>query len=301
MYEAHYGLRSRPFRPGPDLAAYYAAAPHEEALQALRQAIASEEPFVALTGEPGVGKTLVAQVLLGRVGDEANCIVITNSHLDTRSALLQALLYDLGLPYDGKSEQELRLALTDSLLKRLAEGRRTIVLIDDAQHLPADNLEELRLLTNLESPRGRAVQIVLVGMPDLLDTLKQPWLQALAQRLTTRIALGRLDASESADYVKHQLQIAGARPDAIIADEAMELLVKAGQGIPRVLNQLGHQALMLACQAGDGRVDAEAVLEAQARLGIELPPEEETPSPTAEIDAFRLGMLETRMAHAGNR
>jgi MSHA biogenesis protein MshM len=301
MYEAHFGLRSRPFRPGPDLAAYYAAAPHEEALQNLRQALASDEPFVALTGEPGVGKTLLAQVLLSRIGDEANCVVITNSHLDSRSALLQALLYDLGLPYEGKSEQELRLALTDCLLGRLADGRRTVVVIDDAQHLPADSLEELRLLSNLESPRGRALQIVLVALPDLLDSLKQPWLQALAQRLTTRIPLGRLDTQESADYVNHQLRIAGARPDAIIADEAMELLVKAGQGIPRLLNQVGHQALLLTCQAGAGRADAEAVLEAQARLGIELPPEEEPPSPTAELDAFRLGMLEPRMAHTGNR
>jgi MSHA biogenesis protein MshM len=300
MYEAHFGFRTRPFRPGPDAAAYYPAAPHEEALQSLRQALAADEPFVALTGEPGVGKTLLAHVLLGRIGDEASCAVITNSHLETRTALLQALLYELGMQYEGKPEQELRLALTDCLLARLSESRRTIVLIDEAHHLPADSLEELRMLSNLESPQGRALQTVLIALPDLLDTLKQPWLRALVQRLTTRIALGRLDAHEAADYVLHQLRVAGARPDAVIADEAMEMLLKAAQGLPRVLNQAAHQSLVLACQAGAGRVDAEAVLEALARLGIEMPVEEE-PSPTADLDAFRLGMLEPRLAHTSGR
>jgi hypothetical protein len=100
--------------------------------------------------------------------------------------------------------------------------------------------------------------------------------------------------------VLHQLRVAGARPDAMIADDAMELLVKAAQGLPRMLNQASHQALVLAWQAGAGRVDAEAVLEALARLGIEMPVEEE-PSPTADLDAFRLGMLEPRLAHTGGR
>jgi type II secretory pathway predicted ATPase ExeA len=301
MYEAHFGLRARPFRPGPDPSAYYAAAPHEESLQHLRQALTADEPFVALTGEPGVGKTLLMHVLLDRIGDEATCAVITNSHLDNRAALLQAVLYDLGLTYENKSEQELRLALTDSLLTRLREGRRTIVLIDEAHHLSADCLEELRLLTNLESPHGRALQIVLVGLPELLDALQQPPLRALAQRLTTRIALGRLDAAEAADFVLHQLRVCGARPDTVMAEDALELLVKAAQGLPRVLNQAAHQALALTCQAGAGRVDAEAVLEGLARLGIEMPAEEEEPSPTAELDAFRLGMLEPRLAHATGR
>jgi type II secretory pathway predicted ATPase ExeA len=300
MYEAHFGLRARPFRPGPDAAAYYPTAPHEEALQTLRQVLAADESFAALTGEPGVGKSLLAHVLLSRIGDEAACGVITNCHLETRTALLQALLYDLGLPYEGKAEQELRLALTDCLLARLGECRRTIVLIDEAHHLPADSLEELRMLANLESPHGQALQVVLIGLPDLLDTLKQPCLRALAQRLTTRIALGRLDAHESAEYLLHQLRVVGARPDAVIADEALELLVKSAQGLPRVLNQAAHQSLVLACHAGAGRVDAEAVLEALARLGIEMPVEEES-SPTAELDAFRLGMLEPRLTHAASR
>jgi type II secretory pathway predicted ATPase ExeA len=301
MYESHFGLRRRPFRPGPDPAAFYAAAPHEEALQSVRQALAADEPIVALTGEPGVGKTLLIHVLLERIGDEANCAVITNSHLDTRSALLQGLLYDLGLPYAGKCEQELRLSLTDCLLERLHQGRRTIVLVDEAHHLSPDNLEEMRLLTNLESPEGRALQLVVVGLPEVLETLQQPAMRALAQRLTTRIALGRLDATEAADYVVHQLRVAGARPDTVIAEEALEILVKAAQGLPRLLNQIAHQAMLLTAQAGAGRVDAEAVLEGLARLGMEMPAEEEEPSPTAELDAFRLGMLEPRLAHATSR
>jgi MSHA biogenesis protein MshM len=300
MYEAHFGMRARPFRPGPDLAGYFAAAPHEEALQSLRQALQDDEPFAALTGEPGVGKTLLALVLLDRIGDEAASAFITNSHLESRSALLQALLYDLGLPYAAKPEQELRLALTDCLFERLRSGKRTVVLIDEAHHVPADGLEELRLLTNLESPTGRALQVVLFGLPELDETLQHPSLRALSQRLTTRIALGRLEPSESAEYVQNQLRHVGAQAESIICEEALELLAKATQGLPRWLNQAAHQSLVVAFQAGADQVDVECVMEALARLGIEAPAEEET-SPTAELDAFRLGMLEPRLMHATSR
>ena len=116
------------------------------------------------------------------------------------------------------------------------------------------------------------------------------------------MALGRLDPSESADYLIHQLRVAGARPEAVFADEALEVLAKACQGLPRILNQAAHQALLLTWQTESSRVDAEAALEALARLGIEAPAEIEEPSPAAEIDAFRLGMLDkTRLAGAAAR
>jgi type II secretory pathway predicted ATPase ExeA len=296
MYEAHFGLRARPFRPGVDPAVYYPAGPHEQIVQSSRSALADQEPFVLLTGEPGLGKTLLAQVMLERIGDEAACAVITNSHLDTRVALLQALLFDLGLPYESKSEQELRLTLTDCLLGRLRDDQRTIFLIDEAHHLPADGLEELRLMANLESPQGRALQIVLIGLPELLETLRQAPLRALNQRLTTRLSLGPLDFSESADYVLHQLRWAGARPDAVIEEEALELLAKASQGVPRLLNQSAHQALVVAYQAGAGRVDAEAVIEALNNLGIELPTDASEPVTVTEAVKGRSGAISSPSA-----
>ena len=275
MYQAHFGLRHRPFRSMPDPAAYYPATTHEDALHRIRQAIADDDPVAVLVGEPGTGKTLVASQLLDRLGDDVSRVFITNGHLQRRADLFQAVLYDLGLPYEGRGEQELRLALTDKLLSDFAAGRKTILVIDEAHHLPADLLEEVRLLGNLETPAGRAVQTILVAQPSILETLRRPDLTALAQRLAVRAELSRLTPDESADYVVHHLRVAGARPEALIDDEALTLIARAGAGLPRVLNQIAHVSLALTCEAGSGRVDAEGVLEAMARLGIETADEDQ--------------------------
>jgi type II secretory pathway predicted ATPase ExeA len=270
MYQSHFGLRQRPFRSTPDPAAYFPAATHEHALALIRQALADDEPIALLTGEPGLGKTLLAALLLDRLGEDVSRVFITNGHLHCPADLFQAVLYDLGLPYEGKREQELRLAVTDRLLSDYATGRRTVLVIDEAHHLMPDLLEELRLVGNLETPTGRAVQTILVAQPLINDTLRRPDLRALAQRLTVRAEIGRLTQTESADYVVHQFRVAGARPDALIDDEAVALLARGADGIPRVLNQAGHLALALTFQAEAGRVEAEGVLEAFGRLGIEV-------------------------------
>jgi MSHA biogenesis protein MshM len=274
MYESHFGLRQRPFRSTPDLGAYYTANAHEDALHSLRQAIADDEPVALLYGEPGTGKTLVAGRFLDRLGEDVSRVFVTNGHVQRRSDLLQAILYDLGMAYEGRREQELRLAVTDRLLADFAAGRRTVLVIDEAHHLPADLLEELRLLGNIETPHGRAVQTVLVAQTLIVETLRRPDLRALAQRLAVKVELGRLTPVESADYVMHQLRVAGARPEALIDNEALALLARGSGGLPRLLNQIAHLAFALTCDAGAGRVDAEGVLEALSRLGIELADDE---------------------------
>src|SRR5437762_8815471 len=143
MYESHFGLRHRPFRSTPDCSQYYPATGHEAALAQLQEAVAGDEGIALLTGDPGMGKTLLCQCLLHRVGDAARCAFLTNSHLADRTALFQAILYDLGLPTDG-GEQDLRLRLTDNLLTDCATGGTTLIIIDEAHHLSADLLEELR-------------------------------------------------------------------------------------------------------------------------------------------------------------
>jgi type II secretory pathway predicted ATPase ExeA len=271
MYQAHFGLRQRPFRSTPDPGAYYPATVHETALQQLRQAIIDDEPVALLVGEPGTGKTLVAAQLLDRLGAEMSRVFVTNSHLQRRADLFQAVLYDLGMNYEGRGEQELRLALTDRLLADYGDGRQTILVIDEAHHLPADLLEELRLLGNLETPHGRAVQTVLVAQPSIMETLRRPDLRAFAQRLTVKAELSGLTSEEAADYILHHLRVAGARPEALIDDEALTLLARGSRGLPRLLNQAAHLAMTLTCEAGAGRVEAEGVLEAFGRLGIDVP------------------------------
>jgi type II secretory pathway predicted ATPase ExeA len=217
--------------------------------------------------------------LLERLDPEVRTAFLTNSHLGDRAALLQALLYDLALPYEKRGEQEMRLALTDHLLQGYAEGRGTVLVIDEAQHLTPDLLEELRLLGNLEARSAKAVQVVLVGQPALLETLRRPELAALAQRLAVRAELQPLDLQEAADYLLHQVRIVGGRPERLFADEALELLSRQTQGIPRLLNQSAHQALHLAAEAGAAEVDAEAALEALALLGLAEEIADAGPSP----------------------
>ncbi|HXG13201.1 MAG TPA: AAA family ATPase [Gemmataceae bacterium] len=270
MYETRFGLRRRPFRATPDLDSYYPATSHECALARLLQAIADDEGLALLTGDVGMGKTLIGHCLLDRLGSTASTAFLTNSHLGGRAGLLQAILYDFSLPYQGLSEQELRLALTDFLLKNYAAGRRTVVILDEAQHLPADLLEELRLLGNLEARGGKAFQAVLLGQPALLETLRRPELAAFNQRLTVRLRLDPLGLDEAVDYLLHQLRIAGGRPQAIVSDEALQILAAGARGVPRLLNQAAHQALLLADAAGADLVDAEAAMEALALLGLDV-------------------------------
>lgn len=267
MGENRYGWTRRPFPSTPDAALYYPASVHEAALAILNRGIAQDEGVILLCGEPGLGKTLLGYLLLERLGDGTCSAFLTNSHFADRAALLQAILYDLALPYEG-AEQTLRLRLTDQLLKNCAAGRRTLIVIDEAHHLNADLLEELRLLANLESGRGKAVQIVLLAQPAIARTLEQPGLESLRQRIAVRANLATLGAEEAYDYLLHHLRLAGARPEKVFDETALETIARGTHGIPRRINQAAHASLELAQQGGLDRIDAEAALEALSMLGM---------------------------------
>lgn len=275
MEENRFGLKARPFPPTPDAALYYPATLHESALAALKRSIAEDEGFVLLTGAPGSGKTLLGYVLLESLGENFDSAFLTNSHFADRSALLQAILYDLGLPHEGKTEQILRLRLTDHLLKTCSDKKRTLVVIDEAQHLNADLLEELRLLANLEAGSGKAIQFVLLAQPGILQTLGQPDLEALAQRIAVRPELATLEVEEAYDYLLHHLRLAGVKPEKVFDDTALETIARGTHGLPRHLNQVAHQALALADEGELNQVDAEAALEALSMLGLSADEEAE--------------------------
>jgi type II secretory pathway predicted ATPase ExeA len=270
MYEKHFGLRRRPFRPTPDSDAYYPATTHEQAVERLVHAIDGDEGLILLTGEPGTGKTLLCHRLLERLGERAASAFLTTGHMSDRMGLLQAILFDLSIPFEKRTEQELRLALTGFLLENFKSGRRGLIIVDEAHHLSTNLLEELRLLANLEARQGKAVQVILVALPAIFATLHHPDLTPLRQRLAVRSVLEPLGPDEAADYIVHQLRSAGGRPEEIIADEALNILVQGAQGIPRLLNQSAHHALLLAQAAGQTQVDAEAALEALNVLGLAM-------------------------------
>jgi type II secretory pathway predicted ATPase ExeA len=205
------------------------------------------------------------------LGDQITSAFLTNSHFGSRVGLLQAILYDFSLPYEGRSEQELRLALTDFLLQSYEAGRRAVLIIDEAQHLLPDFLEELRLLGNLEGKHGKALQVILLALPAFESSLGSPELAALRQRLAVHFRLEPLGLHEAADYVVHHLRMAGGSPEVIVAGEALEILAKGTRGVPRLLNRAMHQALHLACTAGQTMVDAETALEIIGLLGLDEP------------------------------
>jgi type II secretory pathway predicted ATPase ExeA len=279
MDESRYGLTRRPFPPTPDAALYYPASAHESALTALARGIAQDEGVLLVTGDPGVGKTLLGYVLLERLDKDAVSAFVANSHFADRAALLQAILFDLGLPHDNAGEQSLRLRLTDHLLKNCAANKRTILVIDEAHHLSADLLEELRLLANLEAGSGKALQIVLLAQPKILQVLKQPGLESLQQRVAIRTSLAALEVEEAYDYLLHHLRLAGVKPEKVVDETALETIARGTRGVPRRLNQAAHQALVLADEGELPKVDAEAALEALSMLG--MAPEENAEEPEA--------------------
>jgi type II secretory pathway predicted ATPase ExeA len=283
MYDTRFGLRRRPFRPTLDLDAYFPAATHETALHRLRRALADDEGIVLLTGDPGTGKTLVARKLLEDLDESVRCVLLTNSHVSRKGDLLQAILFDLGLPYQGITEQAARLAVTESCLEFYRDGGKTLVVVDEAHHLAADVLEELRLLSNLEGRDGKAVQVVLVGLPEIEAVLEKPALIALRQRLTVRARLEPLTTDESADYLRHQVTAVGGDPDKLFGEDVLDILSHAGGGVPRVLNQAAHAAFVLADEAENGQVDAEAAVESITRLGLD---------PAAEAEELATDALE---------
>jgi type II secretory pathway predicted ATPase ExeA len=268
MYEAHFGLRQRPFRAIPDSERYYPATSHEHGLAQALQAIQDEEGLILITGDAGTGKTLLGHCLLDRLGEKVSSAFLTNSHFGSRAGLLQAMLYDLGLPYAGLTEEELRLALTDFLLKTFEAGKHTVLIVDEAQHLTPDLLEEVRLLGNLEGGQGRALTAVLLAQPSLCETLAAPVLAVFQQRLAVSVRLEPLGVHEAADYLVHQIRAAGGNPSKLFSDEALEILARETQGVPRLLNRAAHQALTLAFTAGAELVDAEVALEALGQLGV---------------------------------
>jgi type II secretory pathway predicted ATPase ExeA len=277
---SHFGLDRQPFRPAVDPDSYFPAASHEAALAAVAAAFARRDPAILLDGPPGVGKSLVAHKWLEHLLPDVPRVVIPNARAERPAELLQAILFDLGKPYEGLTEQELRLAATGHLLDTAAEsGYPTVIVLDEAQHLGPAAFEELRMLGNLETRRGAAVFALVVAQASLRETLAKPEYELFAQRLGGRATIEPLTPDESAQYLRHQLRAAGAESATLFDDETASLLVAACGGVPRVLNRAAGLALELAAGEGAEQVDVEAGLEALGRLGLEAPESGEAAQP----------------------
>lgn len=267
MYEALFNLQQRPFAAAPQVDRYFPAAAIEQARQVLVRCIQRAEGAGLVIGPSGTGKTLLCQVLAEQHRGPFEVALLPGANLQTCRALLQAILFELGLPYRRLDDGELRLSLNDHLLRRGAEGVEGLALIvDEAHTLPLRLLEEVRLLTNLARAGRSCVRLVLVGSPLLEERLANPKLESLSQRLSARCYLEPLAHDDTIAYVRAQLTAAGGNADEMLDHGALQAIHRATEGIPRLINQLCDHALLLAFADGQVRIDAGGIEQAWADL-----------------------------------
>jgi general secretion pathway protein A len=264
MYAAYFGLTERPFSLAPDPRYLYLSDAHREALAHLLYGIGEGGSFVQLTGEVGTGKTTVCRALLEQLPPDVDVAMIFNPRL-TSVELLAAVCDELRVAYPAgtTSLKVLVDALSQALLDAHAKGRRTVLIIDEAQNLSARVLEEVRLLTNLETTTQKLLQVVLIGQPELAEHLARRNLRQLSQRVTARYHLRSFSQDESQRYIQHRLEIAGQRQP-IFTKQAVRAAHRLARGIPRLLNTICDRALLGAYATGQTRVK-EAVVRRAAK------------------------------------
>lgn len=243
MYTAFYGLREKPFALSPDPRFLYLAGSHREALAHLLYGIEQGEGFIAVTGEVGTGKTTLCRTLLERLEGHTELAFLFNP---SRSALelMQSICAELGLPAEGLARRALMSQLNDHLLEQRRRGRRVLLIIDEAQTLTENTLEQVRLLSNLETSREKLIQILLLGQPELDRKLDQRSLRQLRQRISVRWKLEPLGPQETRAYVRHRLAIAAGEPRDLFSEAALREIHRRTAGIPRLVNQLCDRALL---------------------------------------------------------
>jgi general secretion pathway protein A len=267
MYERFFGLADTPFRLTPDPRYLFLSRKHAEALAHLKLGLRESSGFVCITGDVGTGKTTLLRAFLTGLGSEVATAYIFNPALSALE-LLQTINSELGLPATSPSRKVLTDALNTHLLRQREAGRRSIVVIDEAQALSIDVLEQLRLLSNLETTTEKLLRIVLVGQPQLRALLMHPELVQLNQRITLRWHMGPLAKRETAAYVRHRLKVAaGTTPPRIFTRAAIRLLHRLSGGVPRLINLIAHRAMLAAFAADSRVVNARIVRQAYREIG----------------------------------
>ncbi len=262
MYQSYFGLVEAPFSIAPDPHYLYMSEHHQEALATLLYGVRGDGGFVLLTGEVGAGKTTICRHLLEQVPEACDLAYIFNPKL-TVVELLSTICDEFGIKYP-KSNTSIKLfvgLINNYLLDGHAKGRRAVLIIDEAQNLSVDVLEQMRLLTNLETLQRKLLQIILIGQPELIAMLERPELRQLAQRIVARHHLSSLSKKEVGAYVRHRLEVSGAQrqlfPDALIGK-----LYRLSKGVPRVINVICDRALLGAFVQGKERVDLSTLTQA---------------------------------------
>ncbi len=256
-YLKFFNLTDDPFRLTPDPLYYYPSQEHNEILTSLNYAIEQKEGFSLIVGEPGTGKTTILRILIENWKDRAEIALIMTPRLSPEE-FLQAVLEDINVKLPSVNKNEMIKAFRDILIKHSETGRRIIIIVDEAQNVPDETLEELRLLSNLETEKEKLLQIILMGQPELRKKLQAPHLKQLDQRITIKATLKPLTKSETSDYVNFRLIKAG-RGSVSFDDDAKKALYIMSKGIPRLINIVASRALMAAFVSGNGTIKKDHV------------------------------------------
>ena len=267
MYQEYFGLTRKPFSIVPDPRYVYMSAGHREALAHLMYGIKSDGGFVLLTGEVGTGKTTVCRRLLQMVPEDTDVAFILNPKL-TVEELLESICDEFGIKYPegNKSIKVFVTLINDYLLDVHARGRKAVLIIEEAQNLKPEVLEQIRLLTNLETNDHKLLQMIMLGQPELRDMLSQEGLRQLSQRITARYHLGPLTEEEVPEYVNFRLSAAGLIRGQLFPPPVMKRLYRLSKGIPRLINVLCDRALLGAYVQGKEQVDMKTLMTAAREI-----------------------------------
>ena len=259
MYLEHYGLAEAPFRITPHTDFFFAGANRGTTLEALIYAITHDEGIVKVSGEVGSGKTMLCRVLMERLPDNVVIVYLANPSL-SRDDILFALADELGIPVPdhGRASAVLRI-LQEQLVALYAEGKQVVVLIDEAHAMPQETLEEIRLLSNLESNRHKLLQLVLFGQPELNEVLARPDMRQLRERITHNFSLEPLVRDDIVQYLDFRMRAAGYRGPSVFSPAAIKLIATASQGLTRRINILADKALLSAFAAGTHQIGVREV------------------------------------------
>ncbi|HOU77898.1 MAG TPA: AAA family ATPase [Syntrophales bacterium] len=270
MYAAYYGLKENPFNLSPDPRYFFPGHRHQEALNHLVYGVREKKGFILLTGDVGTGKTTVCRSFLAGLDDTTTTALIFNSFLsemELLETLAQEFGFEVSLNGGEKTRKRYLDALNDFLLRNFIAGRNTVLLIDEAQNLSHGVLEQIRMLSNLETEREKLIQIVLIGQPELRDLLLLPVLRQLNERITVRYHLESLDLNHVRAYIEHRLSVGGGRGRIKFTPFAYRLIHAYSQGVPRRINAICDRCLLIAYARDGFAVDGKTVKDAIKDMG----------------------------------
>lgn len=270
MYESFYKLSAQPFRLSPDPGYYFESQSHKRAMAYLTYGLSQGEGFIVITGAIGTGKTTLAEKLISELDRSENLLgTVVTTQLDAVD-ILRMVAFAFGIPVNGDDKATLLKKIEAFLVTKSAEGLRPLLIIDEAQNLPKQSLEELRMLSNFHVEYKMAVQVLFLGQPQLSAVLASPGLQQVRQRIIASVAIDRMNRSDTRAYIEHRLSVAGWQGDPEFTDRAFEDIYEITRGLPRQINKLCSRLLLVGCLDQLHVIDENVVNEALQELQGEI-------------------------------